>query len=295
MGLNVRQRLFLGRLAGYATNPVRRRLRSLLRREQRHTIGSYEAVLPPDHNLPFYQRRDPTYDAYAIGVVTELARQATRVLVVDLGANVGDTALAMLSAGPNVDVLCVEGDPYFLTFLRRNVAAHSDRVRIVAGFVGPVGTQATFSREGSTGGFQARGVGEAVTDWVSPAALLAEAASYDLVIWKSDIDGFDSHVLVDHWPVISAACEVLWFEYDAPGALGDPSDVDRLAGLLTGHEVRVYDNLGRAMLTAGPGPDVARVLGGLARWTTEQRQGHVSVPYVDVWAIRPRDTSSGDA
>jgi len=285
MRFTVRQRRFIARLAGYATNPVARRVRSLLKREQRHRIGSYDAVLPPDHNLPFYQRRDPTYDAYAIATIADLAQGVNRLLVVDLGANVGDTALAMLSAGPNVDVVCVEGDPYFVSYLRRNLAGQA-RARIVAGFVGPVGSSDTFSRQGSTGGFQAGGEGDPVTRWVTPADLLSDARDYDLVVWKSDIDGFDIHVLVEHWDVIDPACDVLWFEFDSPGTLGDRDDVGRLARLLRRRRVSVYDNLGRRMLGIGPGPDVATVLLDLGAWTEAQRDGFVTVPYLDVWAVR---------
>ncbi|RKQ36838.1 hypothetical protein C1C97_004315 [Kocuria tytonis] len=60
-------------MLGYVINPVGVRWRTWRGREQHHTIGSVEIVLPPEHDLPFYQRRDPTYDAYAIGHLARLA------------------------------------------------------------------------------------------------------------------------------------------------------------------------------------------------------------------------------
>ncbi|HBH56288.1 MAG TPA: hypothetical protein DDY46_06775 [Kocuria sp.] len=95
---------------------------------------------------------------------------------------------------------------------------------MVEGFVGPVGTRVSFSRAGSTGGFQPdEGSGEhTVEDWVSPALLLEMPAPEDLVVCKSDIDGFDIHVLAHHWNAIDARCDAVWFEYDSPRTLGDP-------------------------------------------------------------------------
>ena len=188
------------RLAGYATNPAARRTRMMLHREQHHVVAGQPLVLPPDHDLPFYQRRDPTYDAYAVTLVAELAAGAERMLVVDLGANVGDTAVACLGAAPNVDVVAVEGLPFFATYLRRNTEAYGDRCRVVESFVGPVAgvTERGFITTGTSTGRFARGVesGEPVEAFVSPEDLLADVDDYDQVTWKSDIDGLDIHVLV---------------------------------------------------------------------------------------------------
>jgi FkbM family methyltransferase len=289
--LNVRKKRFLARLAGYGTNPVRRKLRVAFRREQGHQIGGHDVVLPPSHDLPFYQRRDPTYDSYAIPVLAHLAASTSRMLVVDLGANVGDTAVAALSAADNIDVVAVEGDDSFLSYLRRNVEEFGDRCRVVAGFVGPIGAApVVFSRDGSTGGFQpvTREAAVQVTDWVSPSELLAGTESYDHIVWKSDIDGYDIHLLVDNWTEIESRCETIWFEYDPVSTLGDKGDIERLIDLLAdgGRKVVVFDNLGRELVRLESGQALATGMASLTRWLHEQRYGHVVVPYVDVWALR---------
>jgi FkbM family methyltransferase len=288
---SLRRRRFARRLAGYATNPLARKARVTLRREQHHTVSGLPLTLPPDHDLPFYQRRDPTYDAYAEHLVAALAARAQRMLVIDLGANVGDTAVACLGAAPNVDVVSVEGSATFLPWLRRNTAPYGDRCRVVPRFVGPVTgiTDRGFVMTGSTGRF-ARGTeeGARVADFVTPEDLLADADGYDEVTWKSDIDGLDIHVLVEHWQVIDSRCDTLWFEFDPPATLGDPADVDRLTDLLaaSGRTLDVYDNLGRRLVRLLPGEAVATGLRSLAGWLREQRDGHLAVPYLDVWAYR---------
>ncbi|WP_091194108.1 FkbM family methyltransferase [Nocardioides alpinus] len=287
MALNARKRLFIRRMAGYGINPVQRRWRVMRSREQSHLIGGHPVTLPPAHDLPFYQDRDPTYDTYAGEVLAELAAHVDRMLVIDVGANVGDTAVEALAAAPNIEVVAVEGDPLFVSYARRNVEQFGARARVLEGFVGPVGSRVHFSTNGSTGGFQASEAdGAAVTDWMTPASLLAETDSYGEVVWKSDIDGFDIHVLVHHWADIDAACQTLWFEFDPASTLGDRDDIVTLIELLadSGRQLRIFDNLGREMVRLAPGDPIRHGLTTLTNWLTEQRRGHLTVPYVDVWA-----------
>ena len=41
------------------------------------------------------------------------------------------------------------------------------------------------------------------------------------------------------------------------------------------------------MVDLEPGPAVATGLGTLVKWLHEQREGHVTVLYVDLWAFSP--------
>ena len=161
----------------------------------------------------------------------------------------------------------------------------------VDGSVGPIGgASAVCSRHGSTGGFHpvTRDAATAVTDWVSPADLLSRADDYDPVVWKSDIDGYDIHPLVDQRATIDSVCNTLWLEYDPVSTLGDKADIERLIDLLahSGRRLVIFDNLGRELVRLESGEAVAAGFASLTRWLTEQRYGHVVVPYVDVWAIR---------
>ena len=243
-------------------------------------------VLPPGHDLPFFQHRDPTYDTYAGDVLRELADGVSRLLVIDVGANVGDTAVEALSAAANIEVIAVEGDPEFVSYARRNLDQFGRRVRIVQGFVGPAGSH--YSRAGgTTGGFGVRRPDAIeVTEWIAPRDLLRDASSFDEVVWKSDIDGYDVHVLTQHWAEINAACHTLWFEFDPIHTLGDPSDVASLITLLadSGRELRVFDNLGREMVRLSAGTGVRDGLTTINNWLWKQPEGHVVVPYVDIWA-----------
>lgn len=255
------------------------------RRDQRYEIAGFPVVLPPGHRLPWYQDIHPTYDTYAAEVLREVCSEADRPLLVDVGANVGDTALLALGAVPSIHVLAVEGDPYFLDYLRRNTALVGDRVTVIPAFVRAGDSdQLEYRSDGSTGGFVRSSAGGA-TPGVSAGDLLTPAHGHDLVIWKSDTDGLDITLLIENWDAIADRCDVLWFELhpalDVDGGQRLPELVERLRGLDA--RLRIFDNLGQPMLS-GSTSCVAPHLTELNAWL-RLRAGHGAPPYVDVWVV----------
>lgn len=293
-GFNLRKRQSLHRTVGYGTEAVTRRVRAAIGRDQHLTIHGHDLVLPPDHRLPYYQRRDPNYDVYAADVLAAIASQADVCRVLDVGANVGDTALMALTAADNIEVTSVEGNPSFAGYARRNLAPFGPRADVREAFVGPVhGVVASYASHGGTGGFQRTSDGTSSpgsVDWLSPQALIDDLGAADVVIWKSDIDGFDIHLLVEYWEPIAAACEVIWFEYDPLETLGDPADVSILIETIGADDrgMLVFDNVGNRMLSAAPGGDAARALRDLTGWLYAQREHNMTTRYFDVWLVSER-------
>jgi FkbM family methyltransferase len=82
--------------------------------------------MPFSHDLPVYLVRYPQY-----GASLELLAQALPAdgYIMDIGANVGDTALLIRRFG-NWPIVCVEGEPGFLTYLRVNTE-HMSNVEIL--------------------------------------------------------------------------------------------------------------------------------------------------------------------
>ncbi len=280
-------------MTGLATEPVVRRVRVATNREQRHAILGHEVVLPPSHKLPYYMERDPRYDIYAATVLERISHGHDSVLVIDVGANVGDTATIALSAASNISVRSVEGNPAFAAYAKRNLAPFGSRSEVIERFVGPIGNEAlTYGDDGSTGGFGPAPTSKTDGDqasWITPSELLADASDHAVTVWKSDTDGFDIHLLVGHWSTIDTACNVIWFEYDPYETLGDVKDIEQLWKLLgaSGRGLAIYDNLGNRMLNVEPGGPVESTLADLTNWLGEQREGHMEVAYLDVWAFQP--------
>lgn len=293
-GLNNRKRRTVQRNLGYVGEAVTRRLRVLTGREQHIDFAGHDLALPPEHRLPYFLRRDAFYDVHPAELLAALARGVDRLVLIDVGANVGDTATSALTAADNISVTSVEGNATFAGYARRNLAAFGDRSVVIEAFVGPIRGLTTTYRMGAggSGGFTgAPDAGGAIPiRWVSPEELVAGLGPADVTVWKSDIDGLDIHVLAEHWDAITAACEVVWFEYDPVSTLGDAADVARLVDRIGSSQrgMIVFDNLGNRMLAVPPGDAAAEVLRGLTGWLYAQREGHVMVRYFDVWLVTER-------
>lgn len=285
--MSVRRQAFVRNLLAMPSEAIQRHTRVLLKREQDYAVGGQAMVPPPESRLPYYQWRDPTYDVYAADLLAAACAGRESATLIDIGGNVGDTAVLALSAADNLSVVSVEGSPYFLNYLRRNTAPFGQRGQIIAGFVGPVAGLHRYSRDGDTGGFQrsVTGADESidVASWISVPELL-QRASDDLVIWKTDTDGFDIHLMVQHWEAITNHCRVIWMEFDPVGTLGPSDDVATLINLIaeSGRELHVYDNVGHHMCSAS-GEAAARLLGDLSAWVRARRAGFAPVLYFDMW------------
>ena len=91
-------------------------------------VQGVRMVLPWSHRLPDYATHNPNYGQNLVEVARLLAE--TRPLtVMDIGANVGDSALQILHAADG-KVLCVEGDTAYLEFLHLNVDNDERTVRL---------------------------------------------------------------------------------------------------------------------------------------------------------------------
>jgi FkbM family methyltransferase len=245
---------------------------ALPNRTVRRHVQGVDLYLPWSHRLPDYARTRPTYGQNLIELAAQLNDRGGSgtepLLVLDVGANIGDSA-AQILARTDARVLCVEGDPYWAGYLRKNLGASAratlEEVLLTAEEAVPASANAV--RAGGTTRFVENGAGDASLPHLSVTALRDRHPEFaGLRLVKSDTDGLDP-VLV---PAIARAWSesrpVLFFEFDpilARAAGNDrPNDVwHRLADLGYG-PAAIWDNgadpLGRADVTELP--EHARVL-----------------------------------
>lgn len=235
---------------------VRQRLRSHFGKTVvTRTVAGARLTMPWSHRLPDYVKAFPGYGRNLVDLVEELNAalpgSERPIRVVDLGANIGDSALQIL-ARTDARVLCIDGDPYWIPFLHRNVD-HDPRCTVEEALVVEQVDASAFVavRSSGTTRFEraAAGVG---TGQITAKELRLRHPSFDRIrLIKSDIDGFDCRIV----PLLAAAWQdaepVLFFEYDPAmsRAAGDDSPVavwDRLEALGY-HHVAVWDNLGQPL------------------------------------------------
>ena len=252
----------------------------------RPTTGGWSPIRAAP-KLPMYQRAHPLYDRYFLRFFNELAEQ-TDFAVVDVGANVGDTAVAIASvADGKPTIISVEGSPHFLPYLRRNTERWVN-VQVVDAFVAPgVGGSFGYDSDRSTGRLvELDGEADGVDRWTAVAALL-DRCTASLVVWKTDTDGHDASILLENFDAIFGRCDVVWTEWDPVSFGTDPDTFSALAARLgeLGREIVIFDNFGHRMLRTH-GPTSATLLGHLNEWLLLQRTaGEPRVYYLDVWVL----------
>ena len=270
---------------------IGRKFRIIARKDIRYLIGQRGILLPPEHYLPYYQQDFPFYDRYYLEFFKQYGSKSSGLCVIDIGANVGDTALSVLSATQDAEVICIEGSPYFLKYLRLNTSPFSN-IHIIDAFVTHGLGRWSLASDGSTGHLvRIDDQGDAVSvgvRTVSPAFVLESAGKgHGPIVWKSDTDGYDIAILLGAFDQIVAACEVIWFEFDPIGNLSEPKDVTELLqriGTLPRHVV-VFDNLGHRLLNL-PAIQAPSILEQLTAWLQIQKMsGNHPIRYFDIWLL----------
>src|SRR5579871_37562 len=125
-----------------------------------YRIGDVELAMTAGHTLRENQSNHKYYDLFAYS----LGQGFDEGLIVDIGANVGDTAAALCSAGPR-HVLCVEPQQEYFDLLKQNAAAIGAKtgstIECVQALLGPETMHGSMVRSQGTAWLDATVAGEA--------------------------------------------------------------------------------------------------------------------------------------
>ncbi len=180
-----------------------------------YRIGQYEIDIPSSHALPFYQHAFPLYDT-AIGRLAELvSKKYLSSSIIDVGANVGDTAAAIRSR-TTAPILCIEGNPAFSRLLDSNVLKLGKDIFVERTMIGP-----------SSGKAPGKVISENGTAHIAPATSGEDAIDFSTLtdvlarhihllpprLLKIDTDGYDVPILLGSADVLRASQPVVFFEF----------------------------------------------------------------------------------
>ena len=176
-------------------------------RELSYKIGDISIELPPGHTLPNYQARHKLFDRFLPILASCVSSEKT---VVDVGANVGDTALMMLPE-TDADIICIEASDKFFPYLIKNIGQLGSAAKRLTCEKALVGTnQYTGSLEHYDG--TAKFTLNKTTDGIQFITLDELVADRQVGLIKVDTDGFDFDVLLSATETLRRDTPVLFWE-----------------------------------------------------------------------------------
>lgn len=256
---------------------------------KRYPFGKFLLEVPDNHGIVQIHKDAVLYDR-AFGFILEaIGKSSPTGVMLDIGANVGDTA-AFFASYVNNPIISVEGSPEFIEFFKRNQRYFGDQVTLIEGFVYAEALGAlNLSYQGSagTGGMAVSdSTGLPHSRLISTDSLIkmANDGNRELCLVKSDTDGMDGFIVSDFVDKTDAA---LFFECDTVEVMeGVANPWPALFRRLTekSYSIVIFDNFGLPMLIEERNPE--KVLVDLSGYVNLQRLvPPTRIWYYDVWAF----------
>ena len=251
-----------------------------------YRAGRFTMKLPLSHELPFHQEMHEHYGFNIVRIAAQAGLEYPDLKFIDIGANVGDTVLAVRNSLA-CPILAIEGDPRFFSILRHNCAQVKD-VAVHRALVG--------EKDQKIAGRLSPGKGSAhILNTPGPGAmdtvtletvLTAHPGFRDSKILKIDTDGFELKIIRGARPWIERAQPIIFFEFD-PACMRRQNDDPRaifveLKAMGYG-ALLVYYNTGEYMCSAAL--DNARLIEDIHEYFC----GRKSRVYADICAFHHQD------
>lgn len=170
--------------------------------------GNYILQCPKNHSLIVFQRSQPYRDR-CIGVVAErIGKKYPDGTIIDIGANIGDTAAIIATYARNKLIL-VEASDYFFDILTRNVATFPNDVDLRRAMISSGGySSGSMHHRGGTAYFQEGPHGHRKVK----TERLIDIADAKTCFIKIDTDGYDAQILADSLEWLAAGRPLVLFE-----------------------------------------------------------------------------------
>lgn len=177
-----------------------------------YNYKNFSIFLPFNHMLPIYQKKHPKYDK-VLPIISKYIKQ--NEMIIDIGANVGDTLAAMVDKNFKPIYLCIEANDEFYSYLRKNVKIIQKKipnlkVYLFKEFVGKKITDISLDKKVVTakanlmsGNIKSKALDDILDDF---------EITEKINLLKTDTDGFDYDVLVSSLKTIEKHKPLLFFE-----------------------------------------------------------------------------------
>ena len=209
-------------------------------------VGGFALAANESHLLEGYLATFPLYSRNLPRIASYLHTKYPQLEIIDVGANIGDTAALLRAAGVEDTIHAVEGVEKYYELLVSNAKTLGD-VRPYRAFLGETSSVQPVAIV-AAGGTAKLGAGDSNIETVSLGDFVAQHAITGVHLLKVDTDGLDLAIIRSGLDWIAEQRPVLFFEYFEIDLRANGDD-----GLSTLQELRrvgydvilYYDNLGR--------------------------------------------------
>jgi FkbM family methyltransferase len=258
-------------------------------------LDGHRIRLPAGHLLDWRRLRHRRFDEPIAEVAELLRRKYCAPTMIDIGANVGDTA-ALMVRSPEIAVLCVEGNKEFLPLLRENLASISPISEIEPSYVG-TGEETVAGHMHTHHGTATLVEGSGIVQTRSLAQILEAHPRFENArLLKIDTDGSDAKIVIAGSDVLSKMKPVAHIEYSPSETEEREREcramIERLKyiGYAFFH---VFDNFGNHMLRLqDEQTDHLHSLNAYVRSTRKDLRP--SIFYYDICAMTAKDKDISD-
>ncbi len=212
-----------------------------------------ELTMHLSHMLPIYKATLPLYDTALPRIAKYLEKNSNEINIVDVGANIGDTASLIFEKSNSSNIICIEGSEEFCNLLDINFK-ENPRVSIEKIFLTDteISTKTKLVSQGGTATlFQNKNDEENIVQVDTLDNILMNnypKVNVDLI--KVDTDGFDYKVIRGSQKIIQKYKPLIYFELVPMLLRNNSEEVMSIFDFLSKHcytEVILYDNLGYLM------------------------------------------------
>jgi FkbM family methyltransferase len=253
-------------------------------------VGRFVIQIPGINPLSWHYDVYPEFGGQLGCLTSVVKKKYPQLAVIDVGANVGDTA-CIIKTAEDVPVLCIEGDDKTFIFLQKNLAqfqnttAHKlflgEKTGVIAAAVEKTGWNTTIN----PGTAQAK---ESIRVVRLDEFIVTQPAWENFKLLKIDTEGFDCAILRGSTNYLRQVSPVIFFEYNRENmdAIGEPG-LDTLFGLaeLGYSRIAFHDNAGR--LVAATTLDDREVIKDLHGYADGK---NAEIYYYDLTVFHERDT-----
>ena len=212
--------------------------------KDRYQIGKYTISIPPKFALPLFQKHIKLYDRFLPVLAKNLPADK---IIIDVGANIGDTTIALLQHCTN-PIICFEPSNIFFPYLEKNLKnldpIDSERVTTFKNLVG-TGLLSGELEHNAAGTANIK-VSENLKLPTHSTLDSKIADSSNVVLIKVDTDGFDFDVIQSAEKICAESEPLLFWE----NLLNDEIQLEGFPKLYTWLEARnykyvyIFDNFG---------------------------------------------------